>query len=165
MSEQPTDPRTAAKGRKPVAKKRSRSRVEPAAAENTFSPANEAAAESPSGWERAQKALTGGQEPTGRSSTGGAGHAGEGSYREITDAGQRPAEREHLHHVVRWPSADHVPTPVELSQMIAEAAYFRAERRGFHAGYDIEDWLGAEAEIMARLRELEKASHSNITGG
>lgn len=32
-------------------------------------------------------------------------------------------------------------------QMIAEAAYFRAEERGFAVGSEVEDWLAAEAEI------------------
>jgi Protein of unknown function (DUF2934) len=32
-------------------------------------------------------------------------------------------------------------------QMIAEAAYFRAESRGFVGGNTIKDWLEAEAEI------------------
>ncbi len=36
--------------------------------------------------------------------------------------------------------------------MIAEAAYLRAERRGFAAGYEEEDWLAAEAEVDALLR-------------
>jgi len=31
--------------------------------------------------------------------------------------------------------------------MIAEAAYFRAERRGFQGGCPMEDWLAAEHEI------------------
>lgn len=35
--------------------------------------------------------------------------------------------------------------------MIAEAAYLRAERRGFSPGYEIEDWLAAEKEIDALL--------------
>jgi hypothetical protein len=30
---------------------------------------------------------------------------------------------------------------------IAEAAYYRAERRGFAEGGEIEDWLAAEREI------------------
>ena len=32
-------------------------------------------------------------------------------------------------------------------QMIAEAAYLRAERRGFMPGNEVEDWLAAEAEV------------------
>ena len=35
----------------------------------------------------------------------------------------------------------------ERHRMIAEAAYYRALRRGFHGGSDLEDWLEAEAEI------------------
>lgn len=36
--------------------------------------------------------------------------------------------------------------------LIAEVAYFRAERRGFAPGSELEDWLEAEAEVLARLR-------------
>ena len=36
--------------------------------------------------------------------------------------------------------------------MIAQAAYLRAERRGFSAGAEEEDWLAAEAEVDALLR-------------
>jgi hypothetical protein len=36
-------------------------------------------------------------------------------------------------------------------RMIAEAAYFVAERRGFAPGYAIEDWLQAEQEIEASM--------------
>jgi Protein of unknown function (DUF2934) len=32
--------------------------------------------------------------------------------------------------------------------MIAEAAYYRAKRRGFQPGHELEDWLGAECEIQ-----------------
>lgn len=32
-------------------------------------------------------------------------------------------------------------------QMIAEAAYFRAERRGFTPGNEMSDWLEAEADV------------------
>ncbi len=32
-------------------------------------------------------------------------------------------------------------------EMIREAAYFRAERRGFESGHEIEDWLAAEREF------------------
>jgi hypothetical protein len=40
-------------------------------------------------------------------------------------------------------------------QMIAEAAYFRAERRGFNGGDPLLDWVEAEAEIDARVQEQE----------
>lgn len=34
----------------------------------------------------------------------------------------------------------------ERARRVAVAAYYRAERRGFTPGYEIEDWLAAEAE-------------------
>ena len=36
-------------------------------------------------------------------------------------------------------------------QMIATAAYYRAERRGFYGGDEVQDWLEAEAGIDAML--------------
>jgi hypothetical protein len=36
--------------------------------------------------------------------------------------------------------------------MIAEAAYLRAEQRGFAPGHETEDWLAAEVEVDALLR-------------
>ena len=36
--------------------------------------------------------------------------------------------------------------------MIAQAAYLRAERRGFEPGHEEEDWLAAEAEVDALLK-------------
>lgn len=38
-------------------------------------------------------------------------------------------------------------------QMIAEAAYLRAERRGFSLGDPLDDWLAAEQEIDTLLSE------------
>jgi hypothetical protein len=35
--------------------------------------------------------------------------------------------------------------------MVAEAAYLRAERRGFQPGFETEDWLAAESEVDALL--------------
>jgi hypothetical protein len=37
-------------------------------------------------------------------------------------------------------------------QMIAEAAYYRAERRRFLDGDPLQDWLEAEAEVANRLQ-------------
>ena len=41
------------------------------------------------------------------------------------------------------------PSSAEREEMVRTAAYFRAERRGFAPGYDWEDWLAAEAEVIA----------------
>ncbi len=37
-----------------------------------------------------------------------------------------------------------------LHDMIAEAAYYKAEARQFAAGWEVSDWLEAEKEICAR---------------
>ncbi|MGA8146797.1 MAG: DUF2934 domain-containing protein [Gallionellaceae bacterium] len=40
---------------------------------------------------------------------------------------------------------------VDRDEMIAVAAYYRAEHRGFDGGDPVADWLAAEAEIDAAL--------------
>jgi hypothetical protein len=45
------------------------------------------------------------------------------------------------------------PSPEERRRMIEEAAYFRAERRGFTGGDAAEDWMAAEREIAELLGE------------
>jgi predicted nucleic acid-binding Zn-ribbon protein len=47
-------------------------------------------------------------------------------------------------------------TEGQRKQMIAEAAYFRAERRGFNGDGFLADWLEAESEVDGRLREMEQ---------
>ena len=46
--------------------------------------------------------------------------------------------------------------------MIAEAAYFAAERRNFEPGYELTDWLAAEQQVAAqgaaRKKPRSKAS-------
>ena len=42
---------------------------------------------------------------------------------------------------------------------IAEAAYFKAERRGFAPGFERQDWDEAEAEIDALLGETGPLGH------
>ena len=43
-------------------------------------------------------------------------------------------------------------TPEARHALIAEAAYLRAERRGFAPGQETEDWLAAEVEVDTLLR-------------
>ena len=38
--------------------------------------------------------------------------------------------------------------PVSPEEAIAVAAYYRAERRGFAPGFELQDWLEAEQEIL-----------------
>jgi len=47
-----------------------------------------------------------------------------------------------------------VPSDAEILEMISQAAYYRAEKRGFQPGLESEDWVQAEAEVMARLQAL-----------
>jgi hypothetical protein len=42
-------------------------------------------------------------------------------------------------------------SPEELRKLILETAYFRAKQRGFTPGYELEDWIQAEAEVMNRI--------------
>ncbi len=37
--------------------------------------------------------------------------------------------------------------PATFREMVAERAYSKAEKRGFAAGHELEDWLEAEQEI------------------
>ncbi|MDN5871888.1 MAG: DUF2934 domain-containing protein [Nitrococcus sp.] len=46
----------------------------------------------------------------------------------------------------------------ERQKMIAEAAYFRAQRRGVDGGDAVADWVEAESEINARLRKMEHSA-------
>jgi len=39
----------------------------------------------------------------------------------------------------------------QRAALIAEAAFFRAERRGFAPGHEVEDWLAAESEVDDKL--------------
>ncbi len=48
------------------------------------------------------------------------------------------------------PAGEAGVTPVAQEQMIAVAAYYRAEQRGFSPDQELEDWLQAEKEIESR---------------
>lgn len=50
-------------------------------------------------------------------------------------------------------------SPDERRAMIAQAAYYRAERRGFAPGGELQDWLEAEAEIDRSLGEPTLLEH------
>ena len=52
------------------------------------------------------------------------------------------------------PIGDQAPSESELRRMIEQAAYYRAERRGFAPGMEIDDWCAAEREVLERARML-----------
>ncbi len=47
--------------------------------------------------------------------------------------------------------------PSVRRQLVAAEAYFRAERRGFAAGNELEDWIAAEAAVDSRLQQTRVA--------
>jgi hypothetical protein len=44
-----------------------------------------------------------------------------------------------------------VVTAAEWRQMVAEAAYYRAELRHFAPDHEVDDWLAAEREVGERV--------------
>jgi len=51
------------------------------------------------------------------------------------------------------PSAIPVLTPDQRRYYVEVSAYYIAERRGFHGGSEMDDWVQAEAEIDRLVRE------------
>jgi hypothetical protein len=47
--------------------------------------------------------------------------------------------------------------PDARRKLVAAEAYFRAERRGFAAGNELEDWVTAEAAVDSRLQQMRVA--------
>jgi Protein of unknown function (DUF2934) len=45
------------------------------------------------------------------------------------------------------PAANFLMEPQTRHELIAQAAYFRAQHRYFDPGHELEDWLAAEVEI------------------
>jgi hypothetical protein len=39
----------------------------------------------------------------------------------------------------------------EIQALVRQAAYYRALKRGFAPGHELEDWVEAEAEVMTKL--------------
>jgi hypothetical protein len=42
-------------------------------------------------------------------------------------------------------------------QLVAAEAYFLAERRGFEAGHELEDWIAPEELVESRLQQTQVA--------
>jgi hypothetical protein len=49
------------------------------------------------------------------------------------------------------PSSFDPPQESDWHRMIAEAAYFLAEKRGFAGGHSLDDWLAAEQEVKQAI--------------
>ena len=52
--------------------------------------------------------------------------------------------------IVKKKSFD-APMEPEWHRLISEAAYYRAQQRGFEPGCELEDWLRAEREVRERI--------------
>ena len=55
--------------------------------------------------------------------------------------------------MARRPSDALAVAKPDLGALTAERAYYKAERRGFAPGHELEDWLAAEREVAALLAE------------
>ena len=56
--------------------------------------------------------------------------------------------------IVRMAITEATHRATERHEMIAAAAYFRAQKRGFEPGHELEDWFAAETEI-AHARQFD----------
>jgi hypothetical protein len=67
---------------------------------------------------------------------------------------QAGAPRQPLTEQREEPLASELRAPLsddQVRELIAQAAYERARKRGFAPGYELEDWFEAEAEVMTKL--------------
>ncbi len=60
---------------------------------------------------------------------------------------------------------ENMVTPDQRHKMIAEHAYYKAEKRGFHGGDPRQDWYEAEHEVDALLMAQAKTSRMTKRAG
>ena len=90
-------------------------------------------------------------------------HRGASARRGSEHAAHTPAlhvEREGEAELEALRNADG-PSDIDETQrreMIATSAYLRAERRGFDSGSELADWLAAEEEVDAWLRQIDRGA-------
>lgn len=46
----------------------------------------------------------------------------------------------------------------QLHETVAVAAYYFAQARDFEAGHEMDDWLKAEAQVLASAEQLKRAA-------
>jgi hypothetical protein len=56
--------------------------------------------------------------------------------------------------IVHMAAAEAASRATERRELIATAAYFRAQKRGFEPGHELEDWFAAETEL-AHAQQFE----------
>lgn len=71
-------------------------------------------------------------------------------YEPSFDGGHMMQDMRGRHSHVRTTVTRRAQDSAQRRAIIAEAAYFRAQRRGFEPGHELEDWLQAEADLRIR---------------
>ena len=94
---------------------------------------------------------------TGKSAKVAAEQASEAQLTDVsvTRTGARPADPGQQAAETSKTIAEPAPiTSEQRLQLIAEAAYFRAQARGFEGGDPIADWLDAEREVDQSIGDI-----------
>jgi hypothetical protein len=65
-----------------------------------------------------------------------------------TSVARAPAAKPQAKQRAPEPQSAPVLNVEERDRLIAQAAYFRAEKRGFVPGCELQDWVEAEAEVL-----------------
>jgi hypothetical protein len=73
----------------------------------------------------------------------------------VTQARQRSARSSRSNQAETSGDSGTIVDEEQRREMIATAAFLRAERRGFESGSDLEDWLAAEEEVDQWLRQVD----------
>ena len=57
-------------------------------------------------------------------------------------------------------------TGEEVKKIVAEIAYYKAEKRGFQPGYEMQDWIESERDVLRKFVYLgfEKAEANSSKG-
>ena len=67
---------------------------------------------------------------------------------KTTDRGVPVAVKSKQAKAENRPGAGLALSAQERERLVAQAAYFRAEKRGFAPGCELQDWVEAEAEVL-----------------
>jgi hypothetical protein len=86
-----------------------------------------------------------------------------GRNRARDAAAQRPAQRTKVPAARQQVIETHLRETIDPERrraMVAEAAYFYAEHRGFEPGHELEDWLAAEDQVNATLWLMDQQANA-----
>lgn len=67
---------------------------------------------------------------------------------KMTDRGVTVAVKSKQRNSEVRPGSGPALSAQERERLVARAAYFRAEKRGFAPGCELQDWIEAEAEVL-----------------